>query len=101
MIKIKSYGSAQTNINGKVVEKQKYALRSDGKKAHIIGEDNGQGYYIKIDNLEDLFNNSDNKGNVPLIKKLKKEFKKTKRRKKRKGRTRKKRKKKKKIFKFY
>ena len=76
MMKIKSYGSTQTNVNGKLVENKTYALRSDGKKAHIIGEDNGRGYFIKIDNVDELFDVAHkNNGNIPLMKKLKKDFK--------------------------
>ncbi len=110
MMKIKSYGSTQTNINGKLVENKKYALRSDGKKAHIIGEDNGKGYFIKIDNVDELFDVAHkNNNNIPLIKKLNKDLKMTKKKKKKRKKTTgkkskrrtKRKKKKKKIFKFY
>tara|TARA_Y100000590_G_scaffold190404_1_gene216670 strand:- start:783 stop:1112 length:330 start_codon:yes stop_codon:yes gene_type:complete len=109
-MKIKSYGSTQTNINGKLVENKKYALRSDGKKAHIIGEDNGKGYFIKIDNVDELFDVAHkNNNNIPLIKKLNKDLKMTKKKKKKRKKTTgkkskrrtKRKKKKKKIFKFY
>ncbi len=109
MMKIKSYGSTQTNVNGKLVENKKYALRSDGKKAHIIGEDNGKGYFIKIDNVDELFDAIHN-NNIPLVKKLKKDFKTKKKKrigrkkttgKRRKRRTKRRKKKNKKIFKFY
>ena len=110
MMKIKSYGSTQTNVNGKLAENKKYALRSDGKKAHIIGEDNGRGYFIKIDNVDELFDVAHkNNDNISLIKKLKKDFKTKKKKRMRRRKTTgkkskrrtKKKKKNKKIFKFY
>ena len=82
MLKIKSYGSAQTNVNGKIINKQNYVLRSDGKKAHVIGQDNGKGYYIKIDNIEQLFHNNTEKKQSTLLKKLNHNLKTTKKRKK-------------------
>lgn len=101
IIKIESMGSVQTNINGKNIENKQFVFKSDGKKGHLIMNNNGSGKYYKINNINDIFNNPTD--DTTLIKRLNKTLKKSKYKKKRrkKSKKRKTKKKKKRIFKFY
>lgn len=82
-LKIKNHGYTRTVVNGKPIHDVKWAARSDGKKAGVvISETPGDSYFMKIDDINELFmQNNDNKS---LEKRLKKLHKKTKRRKRRK-----------------
>jgi hypothetical protein len=82
-LKIKNHGYTRTVVNGKPIHDVKWAARSDGKKAGVvISETPGDSYFMKIDDINELFMQNNN--NKSLEKRLKKLHKKTKRRKRRK-----------------
>ena len=82
-LKIKNHGYTRTVVNGKPIHDVKWAARSDGKKAGVvISETPGDSYFMKIDDINELF--MQNNKNKSLEKRLKKLHKKTKRRKRRK-----------------
>jgi len=79
-IKINNHGYTRTTVNGNPIHDVKWAARSDGKKAGIvISETPGDSYFLKIDDVNELFLEPTN--NKSLEKRLKKLHKKTKRRK--------------------
>ncbi len=97
-VKIKNHGYTRTVVNGKPIHDVKWAARSDGKKAGVvISETPGDSYYLKIDDVNELFLESTTNRN--LEKRLKKLHKKSKRKKRKKRK--KTMRKKKKIFKLY
>ena len=98
-MKINNHGYTRTVVNGKPIHDVKWAARSDGKEAGVvISETPGDSYFLKIDDINELFLEPTNNKN--LEKRLKKLHKKSKRRRRRRRRKKTMRKKKK-IFKLY
>ena len=80
---IKNHGYTRTVVNGNPIHDVKWAARSDGKEAGVvISETPGNSYFLKIDDVNELFLEPTN--NKSLEKRLKKLHKKTKRRRRRK-----------------
>tara|TARA_B100001559_G_C16438004_1_gene593019 strand:+ start:33 stop:341 length:309 start_codon:yes stop_codon:yes gene_type:complete len=96
-----SYGSMVKVENGKKIHDEEVSFHSDGEKGLIFGQKNGKGYYMKIDNIDDLFKEPASKKNLKT--KLSKVLKTTRKRKKNRAKKtrRKRRRKKRKIFNFY